>query len=978
MMMEEGPSNGMVHRRHRQRGSSDQDTPNPHTASAAFVDMDEDDVSACSDDSKEIRYGRRRRLLARLVPSRGTALFSAVLVVGTVIASLIFIDDHAGSSLRGKGARLAKEMGRWERRRRRHPLNDDDKNKGTEQNAFGALNYGGSSKQPQALPGNDPTLGKGADNNGRDDNAINDKDQPRHAKDAREVATDGDEMILTKAATSDTMPVAEGEQGIMDKDTSIKKVEVLINTTASLARSNSTDGEEEEVEEEEEEEHKDSEHYRIIEKTRVDVYNTTIPENKELAGNLGDLSSDDAAGRMLSRISSSLEERIEKTFEKTKTEECRLKIAESFAHYVRAVGEEKPLPFENVKFKNDCFFPEADVAANGEEVDPDEEQRLFDEAEKNSWSYQPPRNESEYIDKPENLNILYAILTHGHANETIRLINTLYEDGHTFVVHVDGKEIADETQRELSTFASTRSYVHILPDTYRVRVNWGGFSMVNATLQVMKYVMAVDRPDAEPMEFHKFVHMSATAYPIKSNKEIRRSLSEYPIDANLFWVLNKPTSPHEEAWHYFVECDDAVHRIYRLPPKRWENSGIDIMTSSQWFIASREFIQYLAVASPGTFVYDYLQYIEHAVVADEQFFGTILRHSSFCHKHENKNFLFLEFGEWENFMHNDTSTRDTRKCLMPDPERCGRSPKDVTKERVMALDLEERNELFARKFTHKVPDAAKDSVDRYLRQDDAPRAHLSFEGNGAMIVAKETVNDKVPLCLGLSPDVNSTMMHLQPCFHKTTTFTSNNGWYERGVDMKGVQSNNRFEVGRCSSDGGISRASNGEIIVTPGVDNPAGPRCFIKVDREDTTYCLESISNSSEALGFLHSKNNCGGNWKRTFFFGDGIYAPRASLHLMVPSMLRKKLAGKTGDRSSNIEAHICLAVEDKEQQIATESGEESEGDIVAYEVSAAVGPLQAHIGKRIVTTQCSHTEAVIEWVFVPCIGESDSPDTTR
>lgn len=170
--------------------------------------------------------------------------------------------------------------------------------------------------------------------------------------------------------------------------------------------------------------------------------------------------------------------------------------------------------------------------------------------------------------------------------------------------------------------------------------------MVNATLQVMRYVMAVDRPDAQPMEFHKFAHMSATAYPIKSNKEIRRSLSEYPIDANLFWVLTKPTSPHEEAWHYFVECDDAVHRIYRLPPKRWENSGIDIMTSSQWFIASREFTQYLAQASPGTFVYDYLQYIEHAVVADEQFFGTILRHSAFCHKHENKNFLFLEFGEY--------------------------------------------------------------------------------------------------------------------------------------------------------------------------------------------------------------------------------------------------------------------------------------------------------------------------------------------
>lgn len=50
-------------------------------------------------------------------------------------------------------------------------------------------------------------------------------------------------------------------------------------------------------------------------------------------------------------------------------------------------------------------------------------------------------------------------------------------------------------------------------------------------------------------------------------------------------------------------------------------------------------------------------------------------------------------------MHNDSSTRDARKCLMPDPERCGRSPKDITKERVLALDLDDKPELFARKVS---------------------------------------------------------------------------------------------------------------------------------------------------------------------------------------------------------------------------------------------------------------------------------------
>ena len=48
-------------------------------------------------------------------------------------------------------------------------------------------------------------------------------------------------------------------------------------------------------------------------------------------------------------------------------------------------------------------------------------------------------------------------------------------------------------------------------------------------------------------------------------------------------------------------------------------------------------------------------------------------------------------------MHNDTNARDARKCLMPDPERCGRSPKTITKERILGLDIEQTGDLFGRK-----------------------------------------------------------------------------------------------------------------------------------------------------------------------------------------------------------------------------------------------------------------------------------------
>lgn len=43
----------------------------------------------------------------------------------------------------------------------------------------------------------------------------------------------------------------------------------------------------------------------------------------------------------------------------------------------------------------------------------------------------------------------------------------------------------------------------------------------------------------------------------------------------------------------------------------------------------------------------YLEYIQHVVVADETFFGTVIRNTEYCTKHHNQNFLHLQFDEWE-------------------------------------------------------------------------------------------------------------------------------------------------------------------------------------------------------------------------------------------------------------------------------------------------------------------------------------------
>jgi len=295
--------------------------------------------------------------------------------------------------------------------------------------------------------------------------------------------------------------------------------------------------------------------------------------------------------------------------------------------------------------------------------------------------------------------LFVSILTHDDANATKRLVDVLYQEGHVFVIHVDGKENSEGTYQELVEYASTRPYVHVLPKRRRVRVSWGGFSMVNATLQILQYAFAVDALDDEPdrpLEFHKFFHIASTSYPLASNAEIRRRIADHPLDANFFNVILKPQRPNPSSWFYFVECDDALHRIHRLPPLRNETAGVDLYTASQWFISSREFAKYLAEAKPGSFVNQFLDYVKHVVVADETFFGTVLRHTEFCSMHHNSNFLHLQFDRWESDL--PAGKRDEKKCMMKDPDHCGRSPTVMTVDYADLLELDS-TVLFARKVS---------------------------------------------------------------------------------------------------------------------------------------------------------------------------------------------------------------------------------------------------------------------------------------
>ena len=326
-----------------------------------------------------------------------------------------------------------------------------------------------------------------------------------------------------------------------------------------------------------------------------------------------------------------------------------------------------------------------------------------------------------------------------------------------------------------------------------------------STLKAIEYAFGIGRPGV-PFDFHRVINIASTSYPLKSNKEIREKLNSHPLDVNFVEVRPSPNRPNPKNWHKFVECDDKVHRIYRMNiPKT-----IPMFVGSQWFVITREFAEYMVDGS-SEFVTDYKAYCKHVVVADENFFATVLKNSPFCDKHANDNLLHMQFDDWENNrkkkeeVRSDEERRNARakrqqntahhynckphprslrssqldpsKCLMPDPEHCGRSPTTMTYDYLPVLELSDG--LFARKFSVDVDAEILDIIDRKRLSEDSAPKKLFPDGENVIFVKKDTIDGGSAMCLSRSANGKEVMY--AECFEKGASKLEDNWEKVRAV-----------------------------------------------------------------------------------------------------------------------------------------------------------------------------------------------------
>lgn len=291
----------------------------------------------------------------------------------------------------------------------------------------------------------------------------------------------------------------------------------------------------------------------------------------------------------------------------------------------------------------------------------------------------PPKSDEDLT--AETISICYILLVHDHPEFAMRLIHAILNPRNSVVIHVDRK--AEEVWHKLFHWTANYPNVYMVPFKDCVRVNWGGYSVVNATLVGMSFALAVVK------DFDYLADISGTSFPVKSNKVIAKTLAN---KKNAIYMAigpdaMRPLTP--EMWNHYIECDDIVHRVGRLPIPR----GIDLFQGSQWFFLPRHVVQWFI---SDNLPREFSNYARRVVVADETFFTTMIKNSPYCDDIEETNHLFLLFDRWENEKNTERDSRDSRKCLHPNPDHCGRSPMTLTKEFKRYVTMTQN--LFARKF----------------------------------------------------------------------------------------------------------------------------------------------------------------------------------------------------------------------------------------------------------------------------------------
>lgn len=278
---------------------------------------------------------------------------------------------------------------------------------------------------------------------------------------------------------------------------------------------------------------------------------------------------------------------------------------------------------------------------------------------------------------PNQVIIAYFILVHRFPKQFKRLFKALYHPENHYLIHLDKKT-------SIEIYDDIRDFLTDFPNTYILEsenVIWGGYSMVQAELNGMNYLLKLS------IQWDFFINLSGQDYPLKSQKIIRAYLSENR-GSNFIKIADQLAIRPEtmnRIENHFVETENGFSDVTY---KRAYLKDVIPYIGGQWMILTRECCEFICNSGEAKKFEDYYN---NTLIADESFFQTVLMNTSF-----------------DGLLIND----DKRAIIwIPDGDIKLR-PKTFTEDDVKFL-LEGDN-LFARKFDDNIDNNIIDNMEKYF------------------------------------------------------------------------------------------------------------------------------------------------------------------------------------------------------------------------------------------------------------------------
>lgn len=234
------------------------------------------------------------------------------------------------------------------------------------------------------------------------------------------------------------------------------------------------------------------------------------------------------------------------------------------------------------------------------------------------------------------MKIAHLILAHNNPQQLGQLISKLTYNDDAVFIHLDKK-----TPIEPFSYLQQLKNVFFVAD--RVKVKWGAYSIVDATINGFKAIL-------NSGTHYDFVNLlSGCDYPLQSpayiHKYLAHNLGKAFMSFAPVYTEWQEAIPRIEAYHLtnynFAGCHTLEKMLNLFLPKRKMHNGLVPVGRSQWFTASNECIKYMVdyLAKNNRFRH----FMKLTWGPDEFVFQTILYNSDYREHLVNTNLRHIDW-----------------------------------------------------------------------------------------------------------------------------------------------------------------------------------------------------------------------------------------------------------------------------------------------------------------------------------------------